>query len=137
MTRWLSLPSLVLLTGAALLPLWGPMMPRIEGRVLPVTSHWGMEPIETQGGREGARFYLRFTKLRDCDLVNYSFIHRETLVRANVEAEYGYTVVTLPAGEEHRTGPFIAWGVSDITDYTAVTVHRCHPFWLTISEVYP
>lgn len=125
-------PILVLLALLVFLPVYGPYMVAIEGRLLPVTSR--IEFTETTPTPEGGldvRF--RYEKYRDCEYLN-------TQVRLG-EVDLEFDPVR---GQRFSTVRPLGFNVSrlwhlNVTSLEGVQmwfVHRCHPFWITVTKVY-
>lgn len=124
-------PSVVLLLFFALLPVYGPIMPAIEGALLPVTSKVMFKdimPVE-----RGLAVRMQFTKLRDCEYLGVTADRDGRSV--DFEPIAGGPPITLPAGD--RLSRPWRIGVTDLEGIRLRWVHRCGPWWTTVTVGYP
>ena len=128
-----SWPAIITLLVLAMVPIWGPLMPPLEGTIWPVTSKIafvGVRPVE--GG-----FYARmsYTKLRDCEIIGVSMDSR------GVPVEFEPVSGSVDTLQTRGTGPQISreWfiGSDSLDDVRLRFVHRCSIAWTTITVAYP
>lgn len=129
---WLSIITILLAT--MLLQWIGPI---VETRFFPVYSRFAVEDIRAAEGGTEARF--RFTKFRDCDARGWAwYVGDFGATSRQVEVKSTENAVDRPLGMFVSNPYFIAADPNQVSNEMYVEIHsRCHPFWLTVSVVYP
>jgi hypothetical protein len=126
-------PVTILLLLAALLPIYGPMLPTIEGYLLPVTSKIQIvNPAADPSDAGSMLFTFTYTKYRACE-----YLGTEARVKGlHVDFEN-----TEAANITRVPGPQISqvWRLrsTDLADLAIYFIHRCSPYWITITRAYP
>lgn len=127
-------PVMLVLLFIAMLPLYGPMMPDIEGSILPVTSKIEfLSPVVVDGGLAAP---MRYTKFRNCEYLGVSADD----VMSGEPVDFHPFVGPPPLGT-WATGPHIsrAWfiGAPTLAGLRIRFIHRCSPLWLTVTQAFP
>lgn len=126
-------PVTILLLIVALLPLYGPLMPPIEGTIAPVTSKVTWVSVRPAEGGLIAR--MSYVKHRDCEIVGVS------LDKNGVPVEFEPVAGSTDNLTTRGTGPQISreWfiGTDDLHDLRLRFVHRCNPLWLVVTVAFP
>ena len=126
-------PVVILLLFFALMPLYGPLMPTVEGRFFPVTTKITfVNPRPTDGGTLAQMSYV---KSRDCELLGVSADDMMSGQTIEFHAVVGTSVGTWATGPHISVPWFI--GAPSITGLRVRWVHRCNPLWLTVTQAYP
>jgi hypothetical protein len=117
----------------AMVPIWGPLLPPVEGYLAPVTSKVSfVNAAPTEGGLTAR---MSYTKLRDCEVIGVS------LDRGGVPIEFEPIAGSLEALTTRGTGPQISrqWFIgADSTDGLRLRfIHRCSPWWMTVTIAFP
>lgn len=117
----------------AMVPIWGPLLPPVEGYLAPVTSKVSfVNAAPTEGGLTAR---MSYTKLRDCEIIGVS------LDRKGVPVEFEPVSGSLDALTTRGTGPQISrqWfiGNEDTEGLRLRFVHRCNPFFTTVTVAFP
>jgi hypothetical protein len=128
-----SWPVTVLLLVVTLMPLYGPLLPPLEGQFLPVTSKVRfVDVIEVDGG---LRTRMSYTKLRDCQILGVS------MDRNGMPVEFEPVVGSTDSLVTRGTGPQISreWfvGASKLDDVRLRWIHRCNPLWTVVTVAFP
>lgn len=128
-----SWPAVLTLLFLAMLPVWGPLLPPIEGMIAPVTSKVTfIQQTQVEGGMTAR---MSYTKNRDCEIIGVSLDRNG--VPVDFEPVGGSTDVLQTRG----TGPQISrlWFIgADKTDGLRLRfVHRCSVLWTTVTVAYP
>jgi hypothetical protein len=126
-------PVVVSLLILAMLPVWGPLIPPLEGMIAPVTTK--VTFIDQTPVEGGLNVRMAYVKMRDCEIIGVS------LDKNGVPIEFspvsGSTDKLLTKG----TGPQISrvWFVgNDSTNGLRLRfVHRCTPLWTVVTIAYP
>ena len=130
---------------AASIPAWVPLMPKLEGHVAPVLSKLSVSVVEgrdrgNQAKIDGVVLYISFDKKRQCEFLSISWRDMRTgaiypFLPDNLD---GRLPETQPTGRV-TSGPWTLRGAytTDIRHLEVTTVHKCHPFWLTLTTVWP
>lgn len=126
-------PAVIVLFVLAMLPIYGPLLPPLEGAVWPVTSKVSfVNAAPTEGGLTAR---MSYTKLRDCEIIGVS------LDRNGVPIEFEPVAGSLEALTTRGTGPQISrqWFIgADSTDGLRLRfIHRCSPWWMTVTIAFP
>ena len=127
-----SWPGAIAILLVAMLPVYGPLVPVIEGEVAPVTSKVEFVDV-TPLASGGFTVRMRFTKYRDCEYLG------ATLDANGMPVDFapvaGGTPETLSTGERLSRPWFV--GATSLDGLRLRWSHRCNPFWTTITVVYP
>lgn len=128
-----SWPAVIVLLVLAMLPIWGPLIPPIEGTILPVTSKVTfIQQVPVEGGMQ---LRMSYTKNRDCEILG------ESLDSNGVPIEFEPIAGSTDNLVTRGTGPQISrlWfaGTDDLTHVRLRFVHRCSPFWTTVTIAFP
>lgn len=130
----------VVLMGSALIaiPVYGPLMPSLEGDLLPVTTRLvlldpvTLEPLVPVPDPDGW-ISLRFSyeKLRSCQYVGVEA--QVAGLRIEMEQAEGSTGTRLPGKQVSSV-----WRLhtASLRYLKIFFVHRCSPLWITITEVF-
>lgn len=128
-----SWPAVFVMLILAMLPVWGPLLPPIEGHVWPVTSKVSFVSVEPADGGFVTR--MSYSKLRDCEILGVSM--DKNGVPVEFEPINGSVDILLTRG----TGPQISrqWfvGSDDTKSLRLRFVHRCNPLFTTVTVAYP
>lgn len=107
-----------------------PVLGAVEGRIMPVAQAvaiTGMEPV----GRGRTRIWGEGAKFRDCSFVNMGWRLGGRYSGVVAEVEFEEPTKDRDNGR-FSFGPWLVHLTPEETlSSTAVTQHRCHPFWLT------
>lgn len=126
-------PVVICLLVLAMIPIWGPLMPPLDGTVWPVTSK--VTFVDQQPTEGGLLARMSYTKNRDCEIIGVS------LDRAGVPIEFEPVAGSLEALTTRGTGPQISrqWFIgADSTDGLRLRfIHRCSPWWMTVTIAFP
>lgn len=126
-------PTILLLLTLAMLPVWGPLMPPLEGMIAPVTSKVSFINAAPVEGGFTAR--MSYTKNRDCEIIGVS------MDKNGVPVEFEPVAGSLDALVTRGTGPQISrlWfiGNDDLNGLRLRWTHRCHPLWIVVTVAYP
>lgn len=114
------------------LPIYGPVMPAVEGWLLPVTTK--IAPVNLVADGEGMDFRFQFTKMRACE-----YLGTEARM-AGYHLEF-YQKVD-PGGHSTRmvgaqTSNLWHLNAKTLDGVTIWFIHRCSPLWLTYTLAYP
>ena len=127
-------PAVIALLVFAMLPIWGPLMPPLEGALWPVTSKVTfINQATTPEGGTLAR--MSYVKNRDCEIIGVS------MDRAGLPVDFEPVAGSLDNLTTRGTGPQISrqWLIGDdsIQGLRLRFIYRCHPLWTTVTIVYP
>ncbi len=116
------------------LPIYGPIMPMIDGFILPVTTKISpVHPVVTDDG--GLEFKFQYTKLRACE-----YLGTEARL-SGYHVDFGLAPGQLQMGGTRSTGAQISqlWHLDNPTlqGVTIYFLHRCMPLWISQTQVYP
>lgn len=126
-----SFPGTFLLFLLLLLPGFSSVIPTLEGSLFPVTSKVEFVQITPVDGGLTAR--MKFTKYRDCEFLGVA-ADRDG-ISVSFEPVAGELPLTLPTGE--RLSRPWALGSPDFKGIRLRWVHRCNPYWTTVTVGYP
>ena len=147
---WFNRPMAVVLLLAAMLPFYGPLMPTIEGGLLPVTtSIVFVDPVTrlplldaageqivplTADPADPTSILVRFTftKLRACEYLGTNAQIKGITV--DFESASAPSGTRLPG---QITSPVWRLHATSLKDLEVRFIHRCNPFWLTVTKAYP
>jgi hypothetical protein len=128
-----SWPAVIVLLFLAMLPIYGPLIPPLEGMIAPVTSK--VTFIQQTPVEGGMTVRMNYNKLRDCEILGVS------MDRNGVPIEFEPVVGSLDSLVTRGTGPRISrqWLIgSDSTDGLRLRfIHRCSPWWMTVTIAFP
>lgn len=128
-----SWPVTIALLIAILLPLYGPLMPPLEGALLPVTTKVHFINVRPTDG--GLIVRMSYVKMRDCQILGVS------MDKNDVPIEFEPVVGSVDALATRGTGPQISreWfvGSDDLDGVRLRWIHRCNPFWQVVTVAYP
>jgi len=117
----------------AMIPIWGPLLPPLEGQLLPVTSK--VKFIEQMPVEGGLNVRMSYQKLRDCQILGVS------MDKNGVPIEFEPVVGSIDTLVTRGTGPQISrlWfvGNDNVDDVRLRWIHRCGPWWTTVTVAYP
>tara|TARA_B110000503_G_C6913940_1_gene315821 strand:- start:144 stop:566 length:423 start_codon:yes stop_codon:yes gene_type:complete len=123
--------------GIILIPQIFPLLSEYEGKILPVVSTLEIFDETTCSTRNCVEFNVKINKKRQCEFLGinwYSSKHRR--LQLIFEPELPNTPKSRPTGLQ-IAGPWILYGVDSLKDTYALVAHRCHPFWVTYTNLYP
>lgn len=120
-----------ILMALLMLPIYGPMLPTIEGGLWPVTGKVEFIGVTEVDGGVTAR--LKYTKYRDCEYLGASLDANGMPV--DFEPVAGGEPITVGTGERLSRPFFI--GTKDLAGLRLRWLHRCSPYWLTVTVGYP
>jgi len=128
-----SWPAVLTLLFLAMLPIWGPLLPPIEGAVWPVTSKVSF--VEQSSTQDGITTRMSYVKNRDCEIIGVS------MDRLGVPVEFQPVSGSLDKLSTRGTGPQISrqWFIGDtnLEGLRLRFLHRCSPLWITVTLAYP
>jgi len=126
-------PAIISMLVLVMIPVWGPLMPPLEGQVLPVTTK--VKFINPRPVDGGTHVRMSYVKLRDCQILGVS------MDKNGVPIEFEPVATSVDSLVTRGTGPQISreWFVgADSTEGVRLRwVHRCGPWWTTITVAYP
>lgn len=124
-------PVVVLLLFFALLPVYAPLMPSLEGAIRPVTSK--IDFVDVKPYEDGLSLRMHYFKLQDC--VYRSASADKDGVFVSFVPIAGGEPATYPTGE--RLSQPWKIGTTNLGDIRIRWVHECHPYWDTVTIGYP
>lgn len=131
-----SIPSIAIIFTVGTIAIFGPWLGQAEGVIAPVTGKVRIiDPQEDGAGN--VTFRMQFEKLRPgCELLGVTVRRRGVAVPAGPVANQPAPSGTL------TVGPRVSqlWSVPGsmpLEDMSIAWSHRCSPFWVTVSVVYP
>lgn len=126
-------PVVWMLLIAAMLPVWGPLLPPIDGALAPVTSKVTFVGVTRVEGGLTAR--MSYVKNRECEILGVS------MDRGGVPIEFSPVTGSSDRLVTRGTGPQISrvWFIGDdnLEGLRLRFVHRCSPLWITVTVAYP
>lgn len=132
-------PVMWFLAALALLlsvPTWFPEIAEREGDFMPVITDVKLSGVQKDGNHIKIQT-VSFEKLRHCEFLRLAWFdeygRRHALVS---EPPADFEAKTFPPGR-YEFGPWWVLGLNELPGSHAVAMHRCHPFWTTISEFHP
>lgn len=126
-------PVMILLLIIAMIPVYGPLMPPIDGTLAPVTSK--VTFIEQRAVDNGLVVRMRYTKNRDCEFVGVTMDRRGVPIEFDPVQGSKNRLTTRGTGLQVSREWFI--GADKLDDIRLRFIHRCNPLWLTVTVVYP
>lgn len=127
-----SWPGTAFLLILIMFPLFGPVMPTIDGNLFPVTGKIEfVDPVSVNGIHTVVR--MQFVKLRDCEYLGVTASRDDQQVDFEPVSES--KPITVPTGE--RISREWRLDTTDLAGLSVRFVHRCNPFWTTITVAYP
>lgn len=125
--------SLTILLAMLFLPVYGPIMSYVEGDWWPVTSK--VEFIDTKAVDEGTITRFSYVKNRTCELAGV------VMKRGGMEVEFSPVFKSSQVAQTRLPGKNVSrlWlaAVPNFDGVELTFLHRCHPFWITVTRVYP
>lgn len=118
--------------------------PHLEARYFPVASRLQITAMEDTG-RGTTRVWASFTKLRDCEFLGLSWYRgsraggfERVHVALQPRPDGDLSGLTRPLGWQFA-GPWeVGMPANEIPDGSfARLAHRCHIFWVSMTEFYP
>ena len=126
-------PMVIILLVLSMLPAWGPLLPPLEGAILPVTTKVKFINVKPVDG--GLAVRMSYQKLRDCQILGVS------MDKNNVPIEFEPLVGSVDTLVTKGTGPQISreWfvGVDSVVGIRLRWIHRCGPWWTTVTVAFP
>jgi hypothetical protein len=126
-------PMVLTLLFLAMIPVWGPLLPPLEGALAPVTTKVAF--IQQTPVEGGLNVRMSYEKLRDCQILGVS------MDKNGVPVEFEPVVGSVDALVTRGTGPQISrlWfvGNDNVTDVRLRWIHRCSPLWTVVTVAYP
>ena len=126
-------PVMIVLLIIAMIPVYGPLMPPIDGTLAPVTSK--ITFIEQRAVDNGLVARMRYTKNRDCEIVGVAMDRHGIPIEFEPIAGSENRLTTRGTGLQVSREWFI--GADKLDDIRLRFIHRCNPLWLTVTVVYP
>lgn len=128
-----SWPITLLLLFFAMLPIWGPLMPPLDGMVWPVTDKVRFTNQVAVDG--GLNVRMAYNKLRDCQIIGVSMDNN------GVPVDFEPVAGSIDTLSTRGTGPQISrlWfaGTDDLKGVRLRWIHRCNPLWETVTVAFP
>ena len=125
--------SVITLLAMLFLPVYGPVMSYIEGDWWPVTSK--VTFIESKSTDEGFVTRFTYTKNRTCELAGV------VMRRGGADVEFSPIFKSSQVAQTRLPGEQVSrlWiaAIPNLDGTELLFVHRCHPFWVTVTRVYP
>lgn len=108
-----------------------PLMPVLEGWAFPVTGKISfVDVVQTDGGLSAR---MKFNKFRDCEFLGVSADRDDVPIA--MDPIHGGFPITLPTGQR-LSRPWLI-GTDSLEGIRVRWVHRCSPYWTTITMGYP
>jgi hypothetical protein len=126
-----SWPVTILLLIVAMSPFVLPLLPQFDGRFFPVTSK--VKWLDVQPADGGVTAKMSYVKLRDCEYLGSSIDRDGLPIPLNPVS--GQKPQTFPTGTRVSAPWFI--GSSDLEGLQLRFVHRCNPWFTTVTVAYP
>lgn len=129
---------------AALLYLIWSVGPALETRFRPVTSKIHFQSVDWTDNGMNAVVTIRFEKKRGCEFVGLAWYQsgaellNPTFTRVFINQMVDYEELSRPTGVQ-IVGPWVIYmrAAHVRTRSRILAYHRCHPFWTTMSVMYP
>jgi len=131
--KLLSRPAFIGWLLLILLPLYGPYMPSLEGKLLPVTSKLHIEKVERQGDQ--SVIYVSFNKLRDCRFIGLTWYQGDRRLSIRFLDKGGDSDPSRQVGPQ-LAGPWVI-STTSLAGSKVIVSHQCHPFWETRTIIFP
>lgn len=116
-----------------LLPLYGPFMPALEGRLLPVASKLYIVKQTTRNGQ--TQIYVEFEKLRDCRYLGLNWYRGDKRIPIKFKDIPWDSDPSRPVGD-HAAGPWLL-DTDSLAGSRVQVAHKCHPIWETHTVILP
>lgn len=116
--------------------------PWIETKWFPVYSKFKIISVERISDTQ-SKIIFRFDKKRQCEPQGFAWYFGEPggafrQLQVFIDRPKGMTAAIRPLGVQTTDPYVIDASVEDIANATFAEIYnRCHPFWLTRSEIYP
>jgi len=128
-----SWPGTIALLFLILFPIYAPLLPVIEGQLLPVTGKIEFVDEGLSADGKSTTLRMKFEKLRDCEYLGV------TADQSNGPLDFapvsGSTPITVATGE--RISQLWRIGTSHLDGVRIRWAHRCNPYWITVTVGYP
>lgn len=128
-----SWPAILTLLFFAMLPIWGPLMPPLEGALFPVTTKVKFVNVKAVEG--GLVLRMSYVKLRDCQILGVSMDKNGVPIEFEPVAGSVDVLTTRGTGSQISREWFV--GTDDVSDVRLRWAHRCNPFWIVVTIAYP
>jgi len=126
-------PVMIALLALAMLPVWGPLLPPMEGFAMPVTSK--VTFVQQTPVEGGLHVRMSYTKNRDCEILGLS------MDREGVPIDFEPVIGSVDNLVTKGTGTQVSrlWFVGDekVDGLRLRFLHRCHPWFITVTTAYP
>lgn len=132
--RWLSGAGVIGLLLILLVPMAWSIGSKYEGVAFPVTT--SLQIFEETDVGAGVSFYVTFHKKRPCEFLGINWYHGADRLVLDFEPDASKSPKTRPTGDQ-VTGPWLLHGISRLAGTQATVRHRCHPLWVTTTDLYP
>jgi hypothetical protein len=140
--NWLAAMSLAFIIAIVTVFALSPALARLEPMLFPVTTRLEIrqEAVRIEDGI--IEFYVKFDKKRQCDFLGIAWYRGDERLVLKFEASSSLSPATRIVGPQF-TGP---WQLSAPSGFAPLTtmkgtkarvLHRCHPIWTTITQIYP
>lgn len=126
-------PVTIILLIIAMIPVYGPLMPPIDGALWPVTSK--VTFIEQRATEGGVIIRMRYVKNRDCELAGLALDRHGVPIEMDPVQNSENRLTTRGTGLQVSREWFIA--ADSLDDMRLRFIHRCNPLWLTVTVAYP
>lgn len=117
--------------------------PRAETRFFPVASKLELTSVVWNDRGQSAIVTARFIKLRPCEFIGLAWYYQgedKTSVRVPIIrlSNYGGPPPSRPTGPQ-SVGPWLLlMPAAHVREQSfALIYHECHPFWTTVTAIYP
>jgi hypothetical protein len=124
----------ILIIGLILLmPVYIPMLAQADGTMFPVTTNMSIVPPVVTADGGGLNFRFGYTKARQCEYIGieakYRGVHADFFPLPGQPPPGTRLVGTQLSQMFHLDAP-------DLDGLDIWTIHRCSPFWLTVTHIY-
>ena len=116
------------------IPILWPAGAWVEKTFFPVIRN--VEITAVHPAQNGIMIELTFDKVRSCEFLGVVWYNGPLRVGVERNPNSPRYPKVLAEGPQ-AAGPWLIRNVSDLEGTHAITVHRCHPLWETISHFYP
>lgn len=127
-------PVMIALLMLALLPIYGPLMPGIEGRFLPVTTK--IEFLNMTPVQGGIAAQMKYVKTRECEYLGTTADNIMSGEPIDFYPYLGAQPVGTWATGQHISRPWFI-GAPSLDGVRIRWLHRCSPLWLTVTQAFP
>lgn len=111
--------------------------PAVETRFFPVYSRF--ELLSAEPGQGGTVAQFRYTKLRECPAQGFAWYVGELGAGSRQFTVKPTQRLNTPRSVgDHITSPYLMdLDLGQVRSMRAEVFNRCHPFWVTRTEIYP